>query len=154
MLLCLLCGCNMWGERVLALTEKDSGKTFEIHTGSFVTLKLASNPSTGYQWHFNTPFDPVLLGLCRDSFLTETGGKKVAGLGGSRFLKFEVLAPGKAALDLKYVRPWEKDPDISRRFQVILYCVGKAKNDTGKEERSPTARRDQFGNDIPRKKFY
>lgn len=148
----LLSGC--FGAKELHLSLQDSGRTFEVKSGSFVTVSLPGNPTTGYQWKFASPFDPVLLGLCRDSFLAAPEKEKL-GAGGYRYLKFEVLAPGKAALDLKYVRPWEHNGEVKDRFQVILYCVGKPKSqwDSKGEEFAPSPRRDQFGNDIRRKEY-
>ncbi|MBR2364122.1 MAG: protease inhibitor I42 family protein [Lentisphaeria bacterium] len=152
-LLFFLCGCFSPGE--LHLTQQDSGRTFEVKTGSFITVTLPGNPTTGYQWRFATAFDPVVLGLCRDSFLSPTG-EKTAGKPGTRLLKFEVIAPGKAALDLEYVRPWEKNGEAAQRFQVMFYCVGKPKSASGNREDELeifTPRRDQYGNDIPGKRF-
>lgn len=152
-LLFLLCGCCFFGSGNLHLTEKDSGKTFEISTGSFVTITLPANPTTGYLWTFASPVNDSVLALCSDNILTPTGEKKVLGAGGKRILKYEVISPGKAAVNLKYVRPWEYNTPPSGIFQVILYCVGKAKN-APDEEIIITPRRDQHGNDIPRKRLF
>ena len=152
----LLFSCGCMSEKMLELSEKDSGRTFHVETGSFITVKLFSNPTTGYQWKFASPFDPVLLGLCRDSFISSSASDRMkSGAPGYRILKFEVIAPGKASLDLQYVRPWERHGNIAKHFQVIFYCTGKAKSDTGDgEDLLPTARRDQHGNDIRRKSLF
>ena len=150
-----LTGC-ITGEKVLELTEKDSGKSFEVETGSFVTVSLPVEPVSGRLWSFVSPVDLSRLALCRDNTLTPTGEKRLPGKNeGKRILKYEVIAPGKAALNLKYGTPWEyssKDPE--RLFQVILYCVGKAKNRMDEEELIITPRRDQHGNDIRRKGLF
>ena len=149
-LLLLAGGCTF--SRDLELTEKDSGKTFEVKTGSFITVTLPGNPTTGYRWQYASPVDRAVLGVCREAFLPPAmEDPPVVGRGGHYFYKFEVIAPGKAALDLKYARPWEKNTEPAKRFQVILYCVGKAKNAPDDEDDRPTPRRDQFGNDIPRR---
>ena len=150
-----LCGC-ITGEKVLELTEKDSGRSFEVPTGSFITLSLPVEPVSGRVWSFVSPVDLSVLALCRDNTLTPTGEKKSPGeQEGKRVLKYEVIAPGKAALNLKYGTPWEyssKNPE--RLFQVIFYCTGKAKNRMDEEEIIITPRRDQHGNDIRRKGLF
>lgn len=151
--LVFLYGCT--GNKILELSEKDSGRTFQVETGSFITIKLSSDPTTGYQWNFASPFDPALLGLCGDTFLSAADRKKT-GVPGYRQLKFEVIAPGKASLDLQYVRPWERNGNAAGRFQVIFYCVGKAKSELENSENDLKSafRRDQHGNDIRRKNLF
>lgn len=98
----------------VALTEADNGRTLALKVGDRVSITLASNPSTGYVWAFETIGPNVFNGM-QQSF---SGTSGMPGAGGSHSWQFNVGTAGKTRLAFKYLRPWEGDASIARKFTV------------------------------------
>lgn len=130
----LLASCtSIFGEKTYSLTEKDSGKVLSCKTGEFLTIRLAANPTTGHQWKLVTPPDVRVLALCREEFLPPEKNMTALGKGGTYFLKYEVIGPGRTGISLQYLRPWEKHKTPAGHFQILLYAEGKPKSYIPKE---------------------
>ncbi|HYY67202.1 MAG TPA: protease inhibitor I42 family protein [Nitrososphaeraceae archaeon] len=91
--------------------------TETIHTsaGGDFTIKLESNPTTGYKWIPN--YDDSSLKLISDEFVSET---TLMGSGGIQRLSFRALKPGATEIEVVQKRPWEKKPLRSRKFTVSI----------------------------------
>ena len=89
-----------------------AGKTFNI--------TLASNPTTGYSWRIDGSFDKSIVKLLGSKY--ERPKTSLIGAGGREIWRFKALKPGKTAIKLKYVRPWEKNtpPAERRSFEVKI----------------------------------
>lgn len=98
----------------VVLTGADDGRTLALKIGDRVSLTLASNPSTGYVWAFET-IGPNVFGAFQQSF---SGSSGMPGAGGSHSWLFTVGSVGKTRLAFKYLRPWEGDASIARKFTV------------------------------------
>lgn len=88
--------------------------------GAEFTFTLASNPTTGYHWELASPLDQKLVTLVTNEYLRPD--TKLVGAGGKEVWKFKALTEGKTQINLKYVRPWEKDtpPVRSTNFVVVV----------------------------------
>jgi len=116
LLLCLLAGC----EKGINVDAEMNGSSIELETGQTLTLKLDSNPTTGYDWDL-IEIDPAILKQVGevdykpDSILTGSGGVNT--------YTFETVASGAARLKLIYHRAWETDSPPLETF--ILDVVVK-----------------------------
>lgn len=106
----LLVGCGDSGADdavgSLTATHAQNGQTVSIAKGETLTVKLAGNPTTGYQWtvaqndaDFLQPQDPIY-----------EPDSSAIGSGGTYFFRFTALKPGTASLRMTYRRSWEPAP--------------------------------------------
>lgn len=90
-----------------------------VGSGKIFTLTLRSNPTTGYVWQLTEPLNKGVVQLVSHEYRGDKTG--LAGAGGREIWTFKAVAPGEAAIDLKYVRPWETKaaPAKAALFKVI-----------------------------------
>ena len=82
-------------QNAVAVNQALSVQTMQLPVGQTLTVRLASNPSTGYSW--------VLAENAGDAL------DRVVGAGGVDVWQFEAVNAGQHTLRLEYRRPWEKD---------------------------------------------
>ena len=98
------------------LTESDDGKTVDLHVGETVALRLHENASSGYRWAFEAR-DEKLVQLRDETLLRRS---EAVGSGGDMQWILAALAPGRARVSLKLIRPWEGDASCKRHCAVTL----------------------------------
>ena len=98
------------------LTESDSGRELSVAVGDAIEITLPENPGTGYRWIVKTGGEPC-LSLQSERF---ERGATVPGRSGVHRWTFRVTAAGSAALEMNYVRPWEKEAAPARSFTLRL----------------------------------
>ena len=77
---------------------------FEVEVGDKITVELCSNPTTGFQWDYETSIDNVLKE--EDHDFEEPGGD-VAGAAGTETWTFEAVKAGTTEVRMEYSQPWE-----------------------------------------------
>ena len=109
-------------KKTVNLTDQHDGKTVVVNQGDDVSIKLESNPTTGFNWRVGT----VSNGGAKQSGKVEfeatplpPGSGPILGRGGHNVITFETLAPGTVTIRLEYSRPWEKAPPY-KTFTVTL----------------------------------
>ena len=121
------------------MTRDDNGKTLKVKVGDVVSVKIRSNPTTGYSW-------AQIAGKTDEKVLKSNGGEYkvdehpagMVGVGGSETWTFTALAPGKTDISLGYARPWEKDKEPAQTFKLTVEVEGAAKAaDTTKAAAAP-----------------
>lgn len=106
----LLAGCGDSSADTAAdavtATQAQNGAAVTLAKGETLTVKLAGNPTTGYQWtvaqndaNFLQPQDPIY-----------EPDSSAIGSGGTYFFRFTALNPGSASLRMTYRRSWEPAP--------------------------------------------
>ena len=100
------------------LTIKDAGTTVTLRTGDNLTVELEGNPSTGYNW---VPLSQDLKTL---KLVGEPEAKpadsKLVGAPQTILLHFTATNPGQETLKLGYQRPWEKNVDPIKTYEVNI----------------------------------
>ncbi len=109
-------------------TEKDRMQGFshpdqpiQIKAGREFSIKLQSNPTTGYKWRLTRPPDGKVLLLVRSEY-ERPENAALAGSGGIEIWTFRALSPGKTSVTFQYIRPWEKVPPskiLTFRISVV-----------------------------------
>ena len=102
----------------ITLTEAQNGKSVAVAKGTSIIISLESTPSTGYVWQMGKNDNAVLKLVGAPTF--EPGAKQMPGAPGHQLFKFEAIASGSDAVELGYVRPWEKDLTPARKFSVVV----------------------------------
>jgi len=99
-LLLLLAGC----EKRVKVDAEMNGRSIELASGQLMTLKLDSNPTTGYDWDL-VEVDSAILRQVGD--VDYKPGSILTGSGGVNTYTFEAVASGTTRLKLIYHRAWE-----------------------------------------------
>ena len=104
------------GERD-TFTQADNGGTFPVAPGSVIQLRLAENPTTGYQW--NLTVTPGLT-ILNTSYIPDDPSGKLIGSGGTRTWFLEAAGEGEQVITGFYERSWEAPPGGSPDFSFTL----------------------------------
>jgi inhibitor of cysteine peptidase len=88
----------------LVVTEEQDGAMVSVGQGNVITLKLAENPATGYQW--NLVVTPG-LNITSDTYLPSDMSGTKAGSGGTRSWEIRADGTGTQMIRAIYLRPWE-----------------------------------------------
>ncbi len=93
--------------------------TVKVAVGTVFSIRLPSNPSTGYQWRLTDLADNAPVSL-REHRFDPPSGRRV-GAGGHENWIFNAVRPGAMELGLTYLRPWEPDqPHTQCVFKVEI----------------------------------
>jgi inhibitor of cysteine peptidase len=106
----------------LVLTENDSGRAVTISAGQEITVRLASNPTTGYRWALVASNEGVVQALAEPAFIRDESHPGAVGVGGVEVFRFRGVRSGHQTLSLEYRRPWE-DPTLPARavsYQIAV----------------------------------
>jgi len=103
-----------------SLGKADSGRTVTVAVGATILVKLAGNPTTGYQWRTAKLTGDAVKQQGKPAYEARQHPPGMVGVGGTYTFKFEAVKPGSAALTLHYVRPWEKGKPPAETFQVKI----------------------------------
>lgn len=90
--------CEQFGE------NPNNISTFQIEIGDKVTVRLCSNPTTGFQWSYEMSGDTVLKEEGHDF---EEPDSDVVGASGTDVWTFEGTAKGTTEVLMEYSKPWE-----------------------------------------------
>ncbi len=90
----------------------DPSVPIQVEAGARFAIRLESNPSTGYSWRLARPLDERVVRAL--SSIYEPPENPVPGAGGWERWLFAAVTPGRAQIDLEYVRPWETDVPPAR----------------------------------------
>ena len=101
----------------LTITQADRGKTFTVRRGDRIVIKLAENPTTGYEWAIDNIDSKAIKLEDSELSLPENAG---LGAGGERIFTFQTKATGISRLQLKEWRSWLGDRSIIQRFEVTF----------------------------------
>lgn len=97
----------------------NASSTVKVAVGMVFSIRLPSNPSTGYQWQLTDLPDNAPVSL-REHRFDPSSGRRV-GAGGHENWAFDAVSPGTMELGLTYLRPWEPDqPHTQCVFKVEI----------------------------------
>ena len=101
----------------LILTEQDDGRTLDVTVGTYVTISLYENPTTGYRWSV-CGFGSTSLTLESDDYALPSAS--AIGGGGIRSFRFLAQAPATTKIDLKNKREWESEMLAVDTFAAVI----------------------------------
>ena len=95
------------------------GEPIKVKAGQRFTIRLESNPTTGYGWQLAGPLDQTVVQCVTNIY--EAPDSKLMGAGGHEIWTFRAIGEGQAEISMKYVRPWEQDkPARTNVYTVIV----------------------------------
>lgn len=109
--------------KMTVFTEMQSNISIE-HNNSF-SIKLDSNPTTGFKWQLSANPDKNLLTLLGSDFKKseiKNKGVPLIGSGGHEIWNFKALKKGKTDLKFIYIREWDKksNPSKTATFHIEI----------------------------------
>lgn len=108
-------------KKPVVVTEKDDGKTVQVPVGGNLVVRLASNPSTGYQWEGGESQATCLDAVGKPSY--EGPGIDLPGADDTQVFTYVAVKSGTARLSFHYARPWEKRaPAKAFAVNVTVLC--------------------------------
>jgi len=99
------------------ISQDDNGREFTLDRGDALEISLPATSGTGYTWQA----EPVAGG-----FVKEVGEPAFAldsakpGASGHQIFHFGIDASGTGTLEIRYLRPWEKDAKPAKVFKIML----------------------------------
>ena len=116
----LMCvaGCNGWG-LIIWLDADDNGSTLSIPVGGKIVVRLASNPTTGYDWEL-VELDTTVVEDTAVTYVPDPVPPGLVGSGGTAVWQFTAVGEGETALRLEYRRPFEPEADPEDVFEVNI----------------------------------
>lgn len=98
--------------------DSANAEKVRVRNGNNFTVKIGSNPTTGYSWRLAGPIDKTHIKFIGSSF--EVSRKDLAGAPGKEILSFKAVRKGTSIIRLEYVRPWEKGiPPVKTKIYSI-----------------------------------
>ena len=112
----LLFALTACGNKVSISSEANLSKIV-LEKGQVLVLKLATNPTTGYDWEI-VGLDSAILQQKGD--VAYKSDSALIGSGGVDIWTFEAVKSGQTHLSLTYHRSWEKDIAPMETFDLDI----------------------------------
>ncbi len=116
--------CEMQLVLLMALTmaqptykDTDNGIEIEHSVGDTFTVRLTSNPSTGYQWLFDGGTDFTHIGQSQYEDVPRSPMRIGAPV--TQVMQFKALKQGKHTLTLYYTRIWDRKSS-DKTYKLVI----------------------------------
>jgi inhibitor of cysteine peptidase len=107
----------------LKLTATNNGKSYTVKVGDTISVVLAGNATTGYEWASAMPevTSPLLtLSGGKATYVQDNVGTGVVGAGGTYIFVFTAAAKGQVELKLKYWRSFDAQAEPLQTFGATI----------------------------------
>jgi len=101
----------------VAVTEADAGKSSALVTGDTLVVRLAANPTTGYEWRVVSTNDTILPAAGDPQYAVSND---LMGGGGVATFRFLAKAAGEAAVQIGEFAPGADQEDKTLDFNVTV----------------------------------
>ena len=102
---------------VIGVTEADNGHEFTLSRGDTLEVSLPATSGTGYTWQEAPIADALVKPVGDTKFKIDDA---MPGGSGHQIFRFSVESSGTGALEIHYLRPWEKDARPAKVFRILL----------------------------------
>jgi len=98
-----------------------NGSETALAIGELLIVTLDSNATTGFSWNLSTISDTAVIQKVSDEYVAPTPtDPPLMGQGGQEVWTFEALAAGTATISMKYIQPWEQNPEPANTFNITV----------------------------------
>ena len=96
-------------------------RTFPV--GTVFSVSVYENMSTGYRWTSSLPAgsESVVRFLDTD-YVSDLAPSGMAGVGGTRYFRYQAVGRGSVTVTLRYQRPWESTPPLQQVTLGVVVC--------------------------------
>ncbi len=109
----LMAGCS-GGSKTIEISldefakQNNIVKNIDLALSGILTVKLGSNPTTGYSWSENATMLTAQKIIVQQSYeYVEPTSTGIVGAGGTSVWTFKAVTAGVGNIQLSYSRPWE-----------------------------------------------
>ena len=99
------------------ISQEDNGREFSLDRGDALEISLPATSGTGYVWQAR----PIAGGFAKQvgepAFMLDNA---MPGASGHQIFHFGIDATGTGALEMLYLRPWEKGSKPAKVFKIML----------------------------------
>jgi inhibitor of cysteine peptidase len=101
----------------LVVNETQNTATVYVNRSDLITVRLAENPSTGFQWNLTTT--PGLT-ITRDEYVPDDTSGKLVGSGGTHTWDISAEMIGQQKINAVYKRSWEPLTGNETTFSMTM----------------------------------
>ena len=99
------------------VTEADNGRELTLSRGDTLDISLPATSGTGYTWQAAPIADTIVKPVGDMKFKIDT---EMPGAPGHQIFRFSVEGSGTGTIEMRYLRPWEKDTPPAKVFKILL----------------------------------
>jgi inhibitor of cysteine peptidase len=101
----------------LVVNEMQNNATVSMNKGNFITVRLAENPTTGFQWNLTTTPG---LSIVSDEYVPSDTSGKLVGSGGTHIWNISTEMIGDQKVSAVYKRSWEPIMGNETSFSMTI----------------------------------
>ena len=101
----------------LFVNESQNNATVTLSKGEIITVSLAENPTTGYQWNLTTTSG---LNITGDQYTPSDPTGRLVGSGGTHSWDITAIASGDQQISAVYRRSWEPVTGSESAFAMTV----------------------------------
>ena len=102
---------------VVFISQDDNGREFTLDRGDALEISLPATSGTGYTWQAEPVAEELVKQIGEPAFALNSG---MPGASGHQIFHFSIDARGTGALEIQYLRPWEKATKPAKVFEIML----------------------------------
>ena len=122
MALLILTGAIVYSQGTTNMTEKEEylnpREPIKVKAGQRFTIRMESNPTTGYGWQLSKALDEKVVQLVTNAYIPPES--KLMGAGGHEAWTFKAIGAGATDISMQYVRPWDKDQPAKTNVYTVI----------------------------------
>ena len=112
----LIAGCAPGKE--VKIDDQANGTAVSLKQDQTLTIRLESNPTTGYSWEIANCDAAILKSMGEATYEQARPNQKLTGGGGWQTFQFQPEQAGQTSVKLIYHRAWEKDVEPLKTYEV------------------------------------
>jgi predicted secreted protein len=105
------------GASVVFISQGDDGREFTLDRGDALEISLPATSGTGYTWQAQPVAGALVKQVGEPAFALDSA---MPGASGHQVFHFSIDASGTGALEIQYLRPWEKAAKPAKVFRIML----------------------------------
>ena len=102
---------------VIFISQDENGREFTLDRGDALEISLPASSGTGYTWQAQPVAGGFVKPVGEPAYKLDT---PMPGAAGHQIFHFSIDASGSGALEMRYLRPWEKDTPPAKVFRIML----------------------------------
>lgn len=102
---------------VIFVSQEENGQEFTLERGDALEISLPATSGTGYTWQVEPVAGGIVTQVGDPEFKRDTA---MPGTSGHQIFHFARGAVGIGTLEMRYLRPWEKDAKPAKVFKIML----------------------------------
>jgi predicted secreted protein len=102
---------------VVFISLDDNGREFTLDRGDALEISLPATSGTGYMWQAEPVAGAFVRQVGEPAFALDSA---MPGASGHQIFHFSIDATGTGALQIQYLRPWEKSAKPAKVFKIML----------------------------------